>query len=255
MSKFLLSSIEQNLDEFYLKCSRHSNFESMDTDKLKWVCAKNADWPSCIFQANFNDSDMDLEIEQVKGLIQSDKAPDGWTVGPLTEPNNLGKSLLKHNFLDVFHQAGMALDLTKLNILTSINTALDVKKVENEEELSNWSKIVSMVFHIKVDHELLEYLRFQDDVRFYLGIYNEKYVSALLLYLIPEVAGLHAVSTLPDYRNKNFALTMSNRALLDARDLGYKYGVLQASSMGQSIYKKLGFKKYCDIITYSLSGE
>ena len=112
-----------------------------------------------------------------------------------------------------------------------------------------------MVFHIKVDYELLEYLRFQSEVTFYLGIYNEKYVSALLLYLIPGVAGLHAVSTLPDYRNQDFALTMSNRALLDARDLGYKYGVLQASSMGQSVYKKLGFKKYCAIITYSLSGE
>ena len=48
---------------------------------------------------------------------------------------------------------------------------------------------------------------------------------------------------------------MSNKALLDARDLGYKYGVLQASSMGQFVYKKLGFEKYCDIITYSLSGE
>ena len=255
MSKFLISSIEQNLNEFYLKCSRHSNFESMDTDKLKWVCAKNADWPSCIFQANFDDSNIDFEIEQVKQLIQSNKAPDDWTVGPLTKPKNLGKSLLSHGFSDVFHQAGMALDLSKFKDLTSLNDALEVKKVENDDELSNWSKIVSVVFHIKVDYELLEFLKTQSDISFYLGIYNEKYVSALLLYLIPGVAGLHAVSTLPDYRNKNFALTMSNRALMDARDLGYKYGVLQASSMGQFVYKKLGFKKFCDIITYSLSGE
>ena len=255
MSKFLISSIEQNLNEFYLKCSRHFNFESMYTDKLKWVRAKTADWPSCIFQANFNDSDIDQEIEQVKSLIQSEKAPDDWTVGPLTKPENLGKLLLEHKFSDVFHQAGMALDLSKLNNLPSINTSLAIKKVESEEELNEWSKIVSVVFHIKVDHDLLEYLRVQGEVSFYVGIFNEKYVSALLLYLIPGIAGLHAVSTLPDFRNKNFALTMSNRALLDARDLGYKYGVLQASSMGQFVYKKLGFKKYCDIITYSLSGE
>ena len=255
MSKFLISSIEQNLNEFYLKCSRHSNFESMDTDKLKWVRAKTADWPSCIFQANFNDSDIDQEIEQVKSLIQSEKAPDDWTVGPLTKPENLGKLLLEHKFSDVFHQAGMALDLSKLNNMPSINTALVIKKVENEEELNQWSKIVSIVFHIKVDNELLEFLRVQREVSFYVGIFNEKYVSALLLHLIPGNAGLHAVSTLPEYRNKNFALTMSNRALMDARDLGYKYGVLQASSMGQFVYKKLGFKKFCDIITYSLSGE
>ena len=255
MSKFFLSSIEQNLDEFYVKCSRHPNFESMDTNKLKWVYAKNADWPSCIFQANFNNSDVDSEIEQVKNLIQSGEAPDDWTIGPLTKPNDLGKSLLKHKFSDVFHQAGMAINLSELKVLRNLATALDIKKVENKEELNFWSKIVSNVFHIKVDYELLEDLKNHAEVQFYLGIYDKKYVSALLLYLIPVVAGLHAVSTLPDYRNNNFALTMSNKAVLDACDLGYKYGVLQASSMGQFVYKKLGFKKYCDIVTYSLSDE
>ena len=140
-------------------------------------------------------------------------------------------------------------------VTSNINTSLGIKIVEKEEELINWTKIVSTVFHIKVDGELLDYLRSQSEVKFYIGTLNDKHVSALLLYLIPEIAGLHAVSTLPDYRNKNFALTMSNRALLDARDLGYKYGVLQASTMGQYVYKKLGFKKYCDVITYVLNEE
>jgi len=255
MSKFLLNSIEQNLDEFYLMCSRHPNFEFRDTNKLKWVHAKNADWPSCIFYANFKNSNISNEIKLVKDLIQSDKAPDGWTVGPLTRPKKFGNLLLKHDFLEVFHQAGMALDMSKLSTPTNISDALDVIVVENEEDLSNWEKIVSSVFHIKVDNELLVYLSTQSNVRFYLGVYNKRYVSALLLYLIPEVAGLHAVSTLPDFRNQNFAFTMSNRALIDARDMGYKFGVLQASSLGEFVYTKLGFKKYCDIITYALNEE
>lgn len=253
MSKFLLTSIEKNLDEFYLKCSKHPNFESSNTERLKWVRAKNADWPSCFFHAKFNDEDIDIEIERVKSLIESHKAPEDWTIGPLTIPTNLGKFLLKHNFKEIFHQAGMALDLSKLKNLTNSKSLIDVKKVENKEELDFWANIVSTVFHIKVDQDLLEHLRVQNEVVFYIGLYNGTCVSALLLYLIPGVAGLHAVSTLPDYRNKNFALTMSNRALLDARTRGYKYGVLQASSMGQFVYKKLGFKKYCDIITYALN--
>ena len=255
MSKFLLSSIEYNLDEFYLKCSKHPNFESMDTDKLKWVRSIKADWPNCIFQAKFNATDINFEIENVKRLIQQDKAPNGWTIGPLTKPKNLGKILLNHEFSDVFQQAGMALNLSKLKMSSSTNTALKVKIVENEEELSNWSDLVSTVFHIKVDDELLRYLLSQSEAKFYIGTYNEKYVSALLLYLKTESAGLHAVSTLPDYRNNNFALTISNKALSDARDVGYKYGVLQASPMGQKVYKKLGFKKYCDVFTYALNDK
>jgi hypothetical protein len=227
----------------------------MDTDKIKWVRAKKADWPSCIFHVNFDNFSIDLEIEHIKSMILTRKAPDGWTVGPLTEPENLGKSLLKHGFSNVFQQAGMALDLSKLGVYKNINTGLNVIRVEDREELSEWSKVVSTVFHIKVDTELLEYLLTQREVRFYLGIYNGTTVSALLLYLIPEVAGLHAVSTISEHRKQNFAVTMSNKALLDARDQGYKYGVLQASSMGQFVYQKLGFEKYCDIITYALNEE
>jgi hypothetical protein len=227
----------------------------MDSNKLKWVRANNADWPSCIFYANFKNFDANLEIESVKSLIQSNNAPDGWTVGPLTYPKNLGKLLLKHNFIEVFHQTGMALNLFKMKGSTSINTGLSIKKVKNSSDLNSWSKVVSNVFHINLDQELLAYLKGQREVALYIGLYQNTCVSALLLYLIPGVAGLHAVSTLQEFRNQSFALTMSSRALLDARELGYKYGVLQASSMGQFVYKKLGFRKYCDVITYSLSEE
>jgi hypothetical protein len=227
----------------------------MDIEKIKWVHAKEADWPSCIFHVDFSSSDVDFEIENIKNLILARKAPDGWTVGPLTEPKNLGKFLLKHGFSNVFQQAGMALNLSKLEIYKNINHALNIVKVEKKEDLRNWSKVVSTVFHIKVDSDLLEYLHTQSEVKFYLGIYNGNIVSALLLYLIPKVAGLHAVSTLSEHRTQNFAITMSNKALLDARDQGYQYGVLQASSMGQFVYQKLGFKKYCDIITYALNEE
>jgi len=225
----------------------------MDSSKLKWVLANNADWPSCIFYANFKNIEINTEIEQIKDLIQSKKAPDGWTIGPLSYPKNLGKMLLDHNFLEVFHQAGMALDLSKIKGSKYINNALIVKKAENIGDLNQWSEVVANVFHIKLDQELLAHLQVQSEVRFYIGLYQNTCVSALLLYLIPGVAGLHAVSTLPEFRNNNFALTMSNRALKDAQDLGFKYGVLQASSMGQFVYKKLGFRKFCDIFTYALN--
>ena len=73
-----------------------------------------------------------------------------------------------------------------------------------------------------------------------------------MLYISSGVAGLHAVSTLSEYRNKGFGLTISGIALLDALQMGYKVGVLQASSLGERIYRKLGFEKYCDIISYEI---
>ncbi|MFW9824068.1 MAG: GNAT family N-acetyltransferase, partial [Candidatus Thorarchaeota archaeon] len=73
-----------------------------------------------------------------------------------------------------------------------------------------------------------------------------------MLYLSSGVAGLHAVSTLIQFRGRGFGLYISAKALLDAYEIGYRVGVLQASSMGQRVYRKLGFEKYCDINTYAL---
>ena len=84
------------------------------------------------------------------------------------------------------------------------------------------------------------------------GKEEEDYVSTLMMYLSSGVAGLHAVSTLPKYRGKGLGLSISRKALTDAFKIGYKVGVLQASSLGERVYRKLGFQKYCDIISYAL---
>ena len=52
--KSLLIAIECNLDDFYVKCSNHPNFNSQSGDKINWVKAKYADWPDCIFKVNFH---------------------------------------------------------------------------------------------------------------------------------------------------------------------------------------------------------
>ncbi len=255
ISETLIESIEKNLDDFYIKCSNHPNFELNMTDKISWISPKKADWPSCIFRANFKNTNINNEIKKVKKLIQANKVPNAWTVGPLTKPLNLGEMLERHGFLNVYHQVGMALNLSVLEDSIVKKYNFDIKIIENEENIKDWSKIVSSVFNIKVDNELLKYLLIQNEIKFYIGIFDGKVVSALMLYLIPGVAGLHAVSTLPDYRKKGFALILSRKALLDAYTLGYKIGVLQASSTGQYVYRKLGFKNMCDINSYAINEE
>jgi hypothetical protein len=244
------SYIEKNLDNFYTKSSTHSNFTSNIDNKISYVLALRADWPSCIFKANFKNLNIEEEINNIKNLIQDGKAPNSWTIGPLTNPKDLGKSLEKTGFLNVYHQSGMAINLSKLKKNKSNIQNFKCLSVKDEDTLLKWSKVVASVFSIKLDFEFLQYLLSENDTHLYIGTYNRNVVSALLLFLSAGVAGLHAVSTLPDYRGRGFAFFISGKALNDALKMGHKVGVLQASSLGEKIYKKLGFKKYCDIISY-----
>ncbi|KKN37925.1 hypothetical protein LCGC14_0758470 [marine sediment metagenome] len=98
----------------------------------------------------------------------------------------------------------------------------------------------------------MEYLLLEPEAIFYIGNLEGKTVSSLMLYLSSGVAGLQAVSTLKEYRARGFGRTISRMALIDAFKIGYKVGVLQASALGERVYRKMGFQKHCDIISYEL---
>ena len=246
------SYIEKNLDDFYTKSSTHSNFNSHIEKKISWVHAEKSDWPDCIFRVNFENLKIEHKIRDIKNLIKKEKAPNGWTVGPLTKPKNLGKILEDNGFSNVYHQVGMALDLENLKIQVLDESELLVEVIKDTEHIKQWTDVVSSVFGIKVDLELLEYLLLEPEVKFYVGNFDGKTVSSLMLYLSSGVAGLHAVSTLNEYRNRGYGLAISRTALMDALKMGYKVGVLQASALGERVYRKMGFQKYCDIIFYEL---
>lgn len=251
----LKNVIEHNLDNFYIQSAAYPNFYSKISDKINWVYAKYSDWPSCIFKANFKINSIENEIEKIKSLIIRNEAPNGWTVGPLTQPRNLGQYLENNGFSNVYHQSGMALKLNNIVNTPIISNNLKVNLVNNIEELKLWVNVVSSSFNIKIDLDFLRLLLDDENTRFYLGFSNKKNVSALILYLSAGVAGLHAVSTLKEFRGKGFGYNISRTALIDAYKSGYQIAVLQASNLGEVIYRKLGFKKYCDIYSYELKDE
>lgn len=59
------------------------------------------------------------------------------------------------------------------------------------------------------------------------------------------VAGIYAVATIPEVRRKGIGEIMTVMPLNEARQNGYRVGILQSSSLGYSLYKKIGFKEVC----------
>lgn len=132
---------------------------------------------------------------------------------------------------------------------------MQVKKIDNAEyEL--WSSIVARAYNIPAVNQFkifVEYLlkrAMPHQIHLYIAYYKNTAAAASMVIDHPDMVGLHWVGTLPEYRNNGLGLAVSHKPLLDARERNSKKAILLASEIGESIYNKIGFKKYADYDAY-----
>jgi GNAT superfamily N-acetyltransferase len=87
-------------------------------------------------------------------------------------------------------------------------------------------------------------------LRLYLGSIDGKPVGTVALFLAAGVASINWVVTLHKFRRQGIGAAMTLRAAREARSAGYRVGVLTASPLGINIYRRMGFKEYCQVSTY-----
>jgi ribosomal protein S18 acetylase RimI-like enzyme len=146
----------------------------------------------------------------------------------------------------------MAADLETLNEPTQTVDGLEVWVVTDEEMLRTWAHAFTLGYGLPPDwessvYDLQKILGFGFPVRNYLGYLHGKPVATSSVFFGGGVAGIYSVSTVPGARRKGIGAALTLRPLHNAREMGYRIGVLQSSDMGFNIYQRLGFKHLCQI--------
>ena len=188
--------------------------------------------------------------------------PLTWHVGPTTRPRNLGNRLLAHGLRDAGSEPGMAADLASLGDSADLCPGLDIQCVCEPEELDKWMDVFATGFKLPrsvadamYDLELDLGLGQHPPRQLYLGSLRGRPVATSLLFLGAGVAGIYGVTTLSPVRRQGIGAAMTHVPLLKARAMDYPVGVLHASPMGESMYRRLGFRKCCQLRYYAWIGR
>ncbi len=208
--------------------------------------------------------DAHLAIEQVDAAIQiivSDaharKVPILWWIGPSTRPTNLGEHLEQHGFMRGGESPGMAVELKSLREPPVKPAGLSIRFAQDETAWREWSISMALGFGALSPNEqsvktwcIILRQETPGKTLAYTGWLDGKPVATSLLFLAAGAAGIYFVTTIPEARRKGIGAHMTWHALQQARGMGYRIGVLEASEMGLGVYRSLGFQEYCRIAAY-----
>jgi GNAT superfamily N-acetyltransferase len=252
----LTEAIKANLFEYYRYLGRSPGAELHEDPRLKWVITGIPHtFLNNILDTRMTSEDVDEGIGQTLASLGSRNVTMlSWWTEPGTQPINLGEHLIAHGLTYTDGGPGMALDLRKLNEL-STPPDLTIKRVEDVETLRKFVHAAVLGFGLPEASEsacfdLFAGLGFDLPLHNYIGYLHGKPVATAELFLGAGVAGIYWVSTLPEGRGQGVGSAMTQVSLREARELGYRVGILHASELGEEVYRRLGFVEYCRMSHY-----
>jgi ribosomal protein S18 acetylase RimI-like enzyme len=149
----------------------------------------------------------------------------------------------------------MAVDLSSLPEDLPTHPNLRIVSVVDGFGLKQWIHVASIGFRIsekyeKVWHDFFVDAIFNPQFRTYLALLNGKPVGTSQLFLSEGVAGIYNVTCIPEARGQGIGSAVTLTPLLEAREMGYRIGILQASKQGYNVYRRLGFQDFGNLSLY-----
>ena len=254
----LTRAIESNGEEFLLELGRAAGAEERDDWRIRWVIGNSPiDYHNCVVHADLTPEETDYVILESLERFRAHKVPGSWHVGPSMQPPDLGERLLAHGFDYGGDDIGMAADLLALREDLRLPEGFTLERVRDERSLAAWTDTLAAGFgegpaEAEWVGEMYRRIGLGDDLpwRHYLGLLGGEPVATSTLFLAAGVAGIYFVFTVEPARRQGIGAAVTLAALHDAREAGWRVGVLGSSEMGYPVYRRLGFREYCRIGIY-----
>lgn len=174
-----------------------------------------------------------------------------WWVDPQAQPADLAERLKAHGFAVWEENApGMAADMNDLHfdLMTHVPAGFEMRRVQDEHDLLDFKTafiagmgVPEWAGQAWVDATLaygIERVPWKP----YVGRLNGKPVASNMLFCGAGVASVFGVATAPEARGQGIGAAITLIAYDEARQLGYRYGVLFATDLGAPVYRRIGFK-------------
>jgi GNAT superfamily N-acetyltransferase len=243
-------AIEGNLFELYRTVAAFAKRPLYTGPNISWVNFAPSPWAGTVFGANYSAADAGKEIRSVIEQIRLGNAPPVWRTGPSTRPENMEAHLLQAGFIKRWDSAGMGMELSDLRSDFELPPGLEIEPAADDRTLREWAWVATLGLfnHPESEadyfYELMRSAKACGRLEFFLGRYEGRPAASSASFYFDGIAGIYFVATLPEFRRKGLGLNVTLAPLRKARETGAQGAILQASALGEPVYRRLGFKKF-----------
>ena len=246
----LIRSIEANAVDGIKAWARWPKLTLREKPEIAWTLSPI---PSPLFNAvlrtRMAQKNADDLIEEALDGFHS--LPMTWWVGPRDQPADLGDRLEARGLTCAGVAAGMAADLSSLPENPPATKGLSIEEVRDATALRGCFRVIAPVcgfpdFAARAWLDIHNALGLDGPWRHFLAKVDGKPAAASSLFLGSRAAGIANVAALPDVRRRGIGTAISLSPLRLARRMGYRVATLFSSPMAEGMYRKMGFRKYCE---------
>ena len=257
----IIAAIEANLAEEMATFGRYfPGAELHENEEVRWFSTGLPTSFNGVLRTHITSADIDARIADVVGYFKTRHLPLTWSVGPTALPTNLATYLKAHGFTHSHDGTGMAVDLQALHEENVTPGNFRVEVVSDETLLETYTVASMRGFgsteeEARIYHETYKNIGFGKHLpwQHFIGWLADEPVAVSSLLLHAGVAGIFGIATIPEARRQGIGAAMTLAPLREARQRGYRVGVLSPSEMGLRVYKRLGFRTYCTLSFYRLA--
>ena len=215
-----------------------------------------------IMQARFAPDALDRRIAETVAAARATGRPFVWWVdaeGPAGLAAGLDAAGLKASDRSLIMRADLAIETE----MRPVDGELEIRLVTTERDFADFAQALAgywnppaqtvLEFFGKVAKGLLAPGGSGADAfRTFVGYVRGVPVCVAQAVLADGVAGLYNIVTDTGYRGRGFGAAMTVAAMRAARDEGYRTVVLEASPMGEPVYRRLGFVTCGEVLEYAV---
>jgi ribosomal protein S18 acetylase RimI-like enzyme len=243
----IVSAIELNLHQFYEYAATRGDLELVKESDFSWVRNRRSAWPNWIFRLNRDLLTQEKFIKSLADRIKSREIPPFLVTLEPDNPEIFYSLIQKYGLKQINRWTGMAISRDEYFQASDYNINPEITEVRNADDLNSWIKVVnaSLFNSTTLEKEIVEKLYREGPLKLYLRYENNWPVSTSMSFQDGSVAGLYMIATMESFRGKGIGTLLTRFAMDRCFQNKTELIILHASAMGESIYRKIGFKEYC----------